>query len=596
LKSFPYRSFFRHSIRVILPFAWLEDLLSGLEERIRVARGVGDVDLLLTNCKLVNVLSGTVHPASIAVVGDTVVGIDGGYSARTIVDVEGKYVAPGFADAHVHLESSMVSVAGFAEAVVPRGVTTVFTDCHEIANVMGLEGIRYISGSAADTPMDVFIMLPPCVPATHLETSGAVLEAEDLEPMVGEPGVIGLGELMNFPGTIAGDPRIIAKLGLFPDGPVDGHAPGLSGKDLSAYIAAGPDSDHECTTVEEAREKLRKGMYVFMREGTGARNLLDLLPVVNVGNSTRLCLCTDDRHPADILARGSVDSMIGTAIGQGVSPVAAIQMATINPARRFGLRGRGAVAVGYRADMVVMSDLESVSADMVFKDGRLVAQGGELTVQAGRAASIPPSSFNVSGFSKDRLRIPASADRARVVGLVPDQIVTRSLPADIPSDKGDAVPDTTRDILKIAVVERHKGTGNIGLGFVSGFGLERGAIASSVAHDSHNIVAVGTSDEDIAAAVGRIIEMGGGQVVAAAGEVRASASLPIAGLMSPLPLQDVAKETEKLRSISAELGCRVRDPFMTLSFLALPVIPELKLTDRGLVDVGRFEIVPLFTG
>ena len=527
--------------------------MAGLEERIKLARGSGKVDLLLTNCKLVNVLSGTIHPASIAVVGDTVVGIDGEYSARETLDIGGRYVAPGFADAHVHLESSMVSVAGFAEAVVPRGVTTVFTDCHEIANVMGLEGIRYIINSAADIPMDVFVLLPPCVPATPLETSGAVLEAEDLESMMGEPRVIGLGELMNFPGTIAGDPKILAKLALFPDGPVDGHAPGLSGNDLSAYIAAGPDSDHECTSLDEAGEKLRKGMYVFMREGTGARNLLDLLPLVNAENSPRLCLCTDDRHPADLLARGSIDSMIGTAIGNGISPVTAIQMATINTARRFGLRGRGALAVGYRADMVVMSGLDSVSVDMVFKDGRMVAQGGELAVPAGRGTGMPPTSFGVAGFSRDRLRIQASAGKARVIGLVPDQIVTQSLLLDVPSEKGEAVPDIGRDILKIAVVERHRGTGNVGLGFVRGFGLERGAIASSVAHDSHNIVAVGTSDGDIAAAVERIIAMGGGQVVAAAGEVRASVSLPIAGLMSPLALPDVAKDIEKLHAASAEL-------------------------------------------
>jgi adenine deaminase len=570
--------------------------LSGLGERIRLARGVGEVDLLLTNCKLVNVLSGTVHSASIAVVGDTIVGIDGEYSARQTFDIGGRYVAPGFADAHVHLESSMMSVPGFAEAVVPRGVTTVFTDCHEIANVMGLEGIRYIIESAAYSPLDVFVMLPSCVPATPLETSGAVLEAEDLEPMVGESCVVGLGELMNFPGTIAGDPRIVAKLALFPEGPIDGHAPGLSGNDLSAYIAAGPDSDHECTSVEEAIEKLRKGMYVFMREGTGARNLIDLLPVINADNGPRLCLCTDDRHPADLLKRGSVDSMIGMAVRSGVSPVSAIQMATINATRRFGLHGRGALAVGYRADMVVASDLESVRVEMVFKGGRLVAEDGELTVPAGRSAVIPPSSFDVSGFSGDRLRIPASAGKARVIGLVPDQLVTQFLLIDVPSDAGEAVADIERDILKIAVVERHRGTGNVGLGFVRGFGLNRGAIASSVAHDSHNIVVVGTSDEDMAAAVEEIIKMGGGQVVAVSGEVRAAVPLPIAGLMSPLSLADVAKEIENLHAASAELGCRVADPFMTMGFLALPVIPELKLTDRGLVDVGRFEIVPLFTG
>jgi adenine deaminase len=567
----------------------------GLEDRIRLARGGGEVDLLLTNCRLVNVLSGTVHPASIAVAGDTIVGIDGEYSARQTVDIGGRYVAPSFADAHVHLESSMVNVPGFAEAVVPRGVTTVFTDCHEIANVMGLEGIRFMIESASDSPIDVYVMLPPCVPATPLETSGAVLEAADLEQMIGEPGVIGLGELMNFPGTIAGDPGIVAKLGLFPDGPVDGHAPGLSGNDLSAYIAAGPDSDHECTTAGEAHEKLQKGMYVFMREGTGARNLLHLLPVASAENSPRLCLCTDDRHPADLLERGSVDSMVGTAIGAGVSPVTAVQMATINTARRFRLGRRGAVAVGYRADMVVLNDLDTVGVEMVFKGGRLVAEGGKLVVPSGQGASVPPSTFDVSGFGKDRLRIPATGGRARVIGLVPDQIVTESLLLDVPYDNGEAHTDIERDILKIAVVERHCGTGNVGLGFVKGFGLSSGAMASSVAHDSHNIVAVGVSDEDMAAAVEHVAGMGGGQVVVAAGEMKASVSLSIAGLMSPLSLREVARDIERLNSAAAGLGCRVADPFMTMSFLALPVIPQLKLTDRGLVDVGRFEVVPLFT-
>lgn len=564
-----------------------------LREKIKFARGDGEVDVLITNCRLVNVLSGRVHPATVAVVGDTIVGLDADYSARSRIDLGGRYLAPGLMDAHVHLESSMVSVSQFARTVLPRGTTTVFTDTHEIANVMGIDGTRYMMDCAAAVPLDVFVMLPPCVPATPLETSGAVLEAGDLAPLVDEPSVLGLGELMNFPGTVAADPGVLAKLALFPGGPVDGHAPGLSGRDLCAYIAAGPDSDHECTQTVEAEEKLQRGMYLFLREGTGARNLIDLLPVVNASNSYRCCLCTDDRHPGDLLERGHIDSMLRMAVGAGVSPVTAIQMATRNTAARFGLSGRGAVAVGYRADMVVFDDLEQFNVVTVFKDGRVVARGGKPTFEAERDMALPPSTFNVSGFSVDRLRVTASAAAARVIGLVPGQIVTRSLLLKLPEREGLAVPDTGSDILKIAVVERHHGTGNVGVGFVSGFGITSGALASSFAHDSHNVIVVGASDEDMAAAVERVIGMGGGQVVVAGGKVTAEVALPIAGLMSPLSLEEVASGVAGLNGAAAKLGCSLGDPFMTMSFLALPVIPELKLTDRGLVDVGKFEIVPL---
>jgi len=565
-----------------------------LQDKIELARGGREVDLLVTNCRLVNVLSGDVHPASVAVAGGIVVGLDDGYRAREVLDLGGRFLAPGLIDAHVHLESSMVSVGQFARAVVPRGTTCVVTDCHEIANVMGVDGIRYIIDSAASLPLDVFVMLPSCVPATHLETSGAVLEAADLEPLLLEPSVIGLGELMNFPGAVSGDPGVLAKLEMAWGRPVDGHAPGLRGKDLSAYIAAGPDSDHECVDPEEAREKLSKGMYVFMREGTGARNLLDLIPVLDPQNSSRCCLCVDDRHPYDLLEHGHIDSMLREAVGAGVSPVAAVQMATINAARRFGLAGRGALAPGYRADMAVLEDLEGFEVSLVFKDGVVVADGGQPGFESGPAMPVPESTFRVAGFGAGRLRVEATGTRARVIEVMPGQIVTGAGEAVLPVSRGEALADPSADILKIAVVERHLGTGNVGVGFVKGFGLREGALASSVAHDSHNIVVVGASDGDMAAAVKQVIEMDGGQAVAAGGEISFSLALPIAGLMSTGPLDRVAAAVRDMNGAAADLGCRLDDPFMTMSFLALPVIPELKLTDRGLVDVKRFDLVPLF--
>ena len=565
-----------------------------LEERIRFARGDAEVDLVLTNCYVVDVLSGRIHPAQIAIADGIIVGLDSGYRARKTIDLKGKYLAPGLIDCHVHIESSMVSVQEFAGTIMPRGTTSVIIDCHEIGNVMGIAGIRYMMDSAAKVPLDIFFMLPSCVPATPFETSGAVLEAADLKPLIDEPAVLGLGELMNFPGTIAGDPGVLAKLELFKDMLVDGHAPSLTGKDLTAYIAAGPDSDHECTNAGEAEEKLQKGMYIFMREGTAARNLLDLLPVMNAENSSRCCLCTDDRLPGDLLKRGDIDSMLRMAVDAGVSPVTAIQMATINTARRFGLRDRGAVAAGYRADLVVFEDLEKLGVRMVLKGGDMVAEGGELKIAMGEEPAVLSSTFNVAEFNSEKLRVPASGKNARVIGVIPDQIVTKALSLEVRIEGDLAVADMKKDILKIAVVERHAGTGNVGLGFVQGFGLTRGALASSVAHDSHNIVVVGASDEDMAAAVEKIIQMDGGQVVATGGEAVASLALPIAGLMSPISAQEVAAKLQKLNSSAADIGCKLGDPFIAMSFLALPVIPELKLTDRGLVDVKKFELVPLF--
>jgi adenine deaminase len=560
---------------------------------VKAAGGSGKVDLLIENCRLVNVLSGRVHPASVAVSSGMVVGIGGDYGAEEKVDLGGRYLAPGLIDTHVHIESSMVTVPQFASVVVPEGTLTAVTDCHEIANVMGVAGIEYMEKSASGCPMDLIVMLPPCVPATHLETSGADLEAGDLKSLVDREWVGGIGEVMNFPGAIAADPGLMAKIGLFPRGPVEGHAPGLSGMELNAYIAAGPDSDHECTTAVEAEEKLARGMYIYLREGTAARNFMDLLPVVNDFSRHRCCICTDDRSPEDLLERGHINSIIKMAIRAGTPVLGAFQMATINSARRLGLTDRGAVAVGFRADMIVLDDLEEMKVGMAFKDGRLVADNGELTVEA-ETVSKTVSTFEVSGFSADRLKIPSEGGRVLVIGVVPGQIVTESLVEEARIRGGEAVSDPSADLLKIAVVERHRGTGNVGVGFVRGFGLDSGALASSVAHDSHNIVVVGANDHDMAMAVESVIGSNGGQVVVSGGKVLESLELPVAGLMSTRPVAEVASGVSALNRAAAGLKCALEDPFMTMSFLALPVIPSLKLTDMGLVDVERFELVDLF--
>ncbi|MDD5448208.1 MAG: adenine deaminase, partial [Actinomycetota bacterium] len=520
-------------------------------------------DLLLANCNLVNVLSGEVHPAEVAIQGGKVVGIGDEYEARDTIDLGGKYVAPGFIDAHVHIESSLMSLFQFARSVVPLGTTTVVTDCHEIANVNGLDGIRYFLDASRGIPLDVFVMLPPCVPSTELETSGARLEAEDFKPLLGDPLVLGLGELMNYPGTIARDARIMSKLKLFPRGPVEGHAPGLSGLDLSSYIAAGPESEHEATSVAEASEKLRKGMYIYLREATRARNLLDILPLVDGRNSRRFCMCTDDRDPRDLLERGHVGSMVRMAVKAGVHPVTAIQMVTINSFSRFGLFRKGAVSIGYDADIVVFDNLEEMNVSMVIKDGKIVAREGKALFPEVPEPDVE-SKFHVAHFGPSRLKVARGGDRLRVMGLVEDQILTNSLVMEL-TDRNEYVQsDVGRDLLKLAVVERHEGTGNVGIGFVKGFGLSSGAIASSVAHDSHNIIAVGSSDEDMVGAIEQVIRMRGGFAVVAGGNVLESLELPIAGLMSRKPVEEVAGKLKSLNTKAKELGCRLEDPFSVI--------------------------------
>jgi adenine deaminase len=564
-----------------------------LETLIAVARGEEPADLVLRNARLLNVLSGEIHPADIAIHDGRVVGL-GEYQARQVVDLEQRFVAPGLIDAHVHLEDAMVQPSEFARAVVPHGTTAVVCDPHEIANVLGLDGVRYMLEASEGLPLSVYVMAPSCVPATHMESAGAELTAGDLETLWAHERVIGLAEMMNYPGVLFRVPAVLDKIRSAGDRPIDGHAPGLSGLDLNAYIAAGVGSDHECTTLEEAREKLRRGMHILIREGTTERNLHDLLPLVTPRNARQCHFCSDDRHPDTLLREGHIDGIVRQAIGWGLDPVLAYQMATLHTAEYFRLRQVGAVAPGYRADLLVLDDLEAVQVAQVYAAGQLVAEGGQALHSTSRMREVPiQPTVHVEPEALD-LDIAAGEGPARVIGTIPDQVVTEALRLAPTVENGRVVSDPGRDLLKMAVVERHHGTGNVGLGLVKGTGLKQGAIGSSVAHDSHNLVVIGASDEEMRAAVAAIAGMGGGLVVVAGGQVRAACPLPIAGLMSDQPIEEVRDQVEALTGAAHELGCSLPDPFMTLSFLALPVIPSLKLTDKGLVDVDRFELVPLF--
>lgn len=569
--------------------------MDSLEELISAARCEIEVDCLLEGADIVNTLSGEVHRADVAIHSGRVVGFDCS-SAREVLDLRGNILTPGFIDGHVHIESAMVTVPEYARAVVPKGTTSVVIDPHEIANVLGIEGIRYILDSSKHVPLNVYVMLSSCVPATTMETSGAVLDTDSLSDLMNDKRVLGLAEVMNFPGVIFRDPEVLKKIGLASavKKRVDGHSPKLTGRDLTAYIAAGITSDHECTSVDEAREKLRQGMYIMIREGSAAKNLLDLLHLVTSRSARRFLFVSDDRHPADILKEGHIDFMVRTAVKQCLDPILALQIASLNAAEYFGLRDLGAIAPGYRADIAVLDNLDSPNIMKVIKDGRLVAEDGYLTARLEAVPAPKGSAMRIGKIDASSFEIQAKSSSARVIGIIPDQIITKSLVLKAKAVDGRVMADTVEDILKMAVVERHKATCNVGLGLVQGFGLKAGAIATSVAHDSHNIAVAGVSSEEMLAAVFAIKEMNGGLVVVKKGKVKASLALPVAGLLSEMYMRDVADGIDDCIDAAREQGCRLKDPFMTLSFLCLPVIPELKLTDRGLVDVNKFSFVPLF--
>jgi len=566
-----------------------------VERLLRVARGDEPADLLVANARIVNVFTREIIEGSVAVVDGHIAGI-GQYEGKRHADLEGRYLTPGFIDPHLHIESSMASISEFARGVLPSGTTTVVADPHEIANVLGAAGIEYMLRSSEGQPMNVCFTLSSCVPATDMETSGARLTADDMLDFIEHDRIMAVAEMMNFPGVIFGDPDVLKKIHYAKQfrKPVDGHSPGLGDKHLQAYIGAGISSDHECTELEEAHEKLRNGMHVMIREGTGAKNLAALLPLVNEAHSRRLMWCTDDRHPHDLMQHGHIDSIVRDAIQGGLDPLMAIQMATLNPAEYFRMPDVGAVAPGRRADMLVVSDLVSLQIEEVYSFGRLVARHGKMLPEIERPISVPvPRSMTVDISTLD-FSVPVQNGLLRVIQIVPQQIVTRQLLVEPLVTEGFAVSDVSRDILKMAVVERHTGSGNIGIGFVNGFGLKRGALASSVAHDSHNIIVVGTNDADMKAAVVAVVEMGGGLAAVSDTTLRALLPLPIAGLMTDTPIAAIRDELDRLMTAATDMGVAIDDPFMALSFLALPVIPELKLTDEGVVDVGKFEMVSLF--
>lgn len=566
-----------------------------LQRRIRAGRGEIPADLVIKKARVVNVFTGDIQVADVAVQDGWVAGVQTGYAGREEVDAEGRWVAPGLIDPHIHIESSMLMPARLASALAPHGTSTIVADPHEIANVLGMPGIRLLLDRSEHLPVDVFFTAPSCVPATPLETSGARLDAEALTLLLKEPRVLGLAEMMNFPGVCHGDAEVLEKLVRFQNRIRDGHSPGLSGYDLQAYLAAGIQSDHECTTLEEAREKVAAGMFVMIREGTSARNLDALLPAVTLENAGRFCFASDDLHPQDLLHRGHLNHLVQRAIRAGLHPVLAVRLASLNPASYFGLRDRGAVAPGYRADLVVLEDLDTFAVDRVYKGGRLVAERGKGCPSLEPEDRSPEARPLATGpVTPDRFRIAARGTTARVMELVPGQILTQQVLVRPRIREGEVISDPQQDLLKIAVVERHHGSGRTGLGLVRGFGLRAGALAGSVAHDSHNVIAVGVEDRDLARAVEEVRKMGGGLAVARDGDVLARVPLPVAGLLSGAPIHVLVREIDEANRAAASLGCGMEDPFMLLSFLALPVIPVLKLTDRGLVDVERFEHVPLF--
>ncbi len=563
-------------------------------QRVMVARGETKASKVLKNCQIVNVFNGKIEKADIAIEEGYIVGI-GDYEGVEEIDIEGQFVCPGFIDGHVHIESSMLTPGRFAKAVLPKGTTTVIEDPHEIANVCGLNGIRYMLDASAKSPLDVYVMLPSCVPSTEFENAGAILLAEDLATLRDHPYVLGLGEMMNYPGVLYGNKEVYDKLTLMEDCVIDGHAPNLTGKALDAYVTAGIKTDHECTTAKELKEKTAKGMYVHIREGSATRNLNDLIGGVTSYNNRRVLFCTDDKQPYDIKNEGHINFNVRLAIEHGIDPVIAIQMATLNTAECYGLKGKGAIAPGYDADLVILNDLESVDVVKVYKKGKLVAENNTalFDIEPYEDPSVLDT-VRVKSIDKISFDIPLQSDIAKVIQLIEHNVTTKNVRRKVDVKDHLFLHNKKLDILKLAVIERHKGTGNVGLGLVEGYGLTDGAVALTIAHDSHNIIVIGDNDRDMHMAVKELERVKGGMTIVSNGEVLDTLPLEVGGLMTEASMEFVEAKLEAMEKIALEKGVNKEiDPFLTLAFLALPVIPDLKLTDRGLFDVGKFAFVPI---
>ena len=562
--------------------------MDDLERRIAQARGDEPADLVLRGGQVFDLITGTMISGDVAICGDRIAGI-GNYEGRRVIDVMGLTLVPGFIDTHLHVESSLVTPHEFDRCVTPRGITTAICDPHEIANVIGLDGIRWFQQASECLLMDLRVQLSSCVPSTDMETSGARIEAGDLRTVMGHSSAIGLAEFMNYPGVIHRDPAALAKLRLFAGGHIDGHCPQLTGRDLSAYVAAGIRTEHEATTAEEALEKLRMGMRVLIREGSVSKDLVALQPVLTDITAPYMCLCTDDRNPLDIAEQGHLDHMIRELIRLGSPVLAVYRAASLSAAEAFGLKDRGLIAPGLRADIVAVDNLESCLARMVLCGGRVVDDAAF----AGRRPLAPVGRASVKAppVRAQDFRCAGNRSETPVIGIIEGKIITAHLTYDIAPQDGDKRPDPARDLARIAVIERHGRNGNIATGFVQGFGIRRGAIASTVCHDHHNIAAVGADYDDMALAVNRLSQIEGGFVVAEAGRILAELPLPVAGLMSLEPFESVRDRLMVLRDAAKILGVVLEEPFLQLAFLALPVIPALKITDRGMIDVTRFEII-----
>lgn len=568
-----------------------------LRDNIDAAIGKMPCDVNYTHCTVVDVLSGRLlENSTVSVKNGFVVGVNDGLTAKETIDLDGMMLAPGLIDAHVHIESSLLTPAEYARVVVPRGTTTVVADPHEIANVMGYDGMRYMLNVSQNIPLDVYFMVPSCVPATDFDSAGAALYASDMHQFLQEQRILGLGEVMNYPGVLAQNPQLMDKIALFRSSgrPIDGHSPGLRGAKLSAYIAAGIGSDHECTSADEALEKVGKGMYIMLREGSTAKDLRALMPAVQRENASRFMLCSDDRHCNDLRDEGHIDFSLRLMFEAGIEPIDAIRIASCNAARWFGIPSQGAIAPGYKADFIAFPSFEHFEVKIVIKGGTIVARNGALTEPFSAPHTPIRDSVNIKWLTKDDFSIPDKGTAVRVIEVRHESLLTGHGIAHMPSDRGLLLSDPNHDILKVFVIERHAGTGSIGKGFIKGLGLKRGAIGSTISHDSHNMIIAGADDNSIFKAARHLNKIKGGLVFALDDRIVLDLPLPVAGLMSDQDADFVIERLSAFEELFREEGLTATSPFMTLSFMALPVIPSLKITDRGLVDVDNFSKISLY--